>query len=119
MRSEAFTLEALALHFAGAAHGLRGFAGPALRRLLEMAAQLHFPEDAFALHLFLERLQRLIDIVIPNQNLHLAAFSCRVGRPPIGRNKKRLGRVINPEVGSDTTSGVAGKWLSAGGGRTI
>jgi hypothetical protein len=35
-----------------------------------MAAQLHFAKNAFALHLFLERFQRLIDIVVANQNLH-------------------------------------------------
>jgi len=35
-----------------------------------MLPQLHFTEDAFTLHLFLERLERLIDIVVANQYLH-------------------------------------------------
>jgi hypothetical protein len=35
-----------------------------------VTAKFHFTEDAFALHLFLERLQRLIDIIVANQNLH-------------------------------------------------
>jgi hypothetical protein len=35
-----------------------------------MAAQLHFPENAFALHLFLERAQGLVDIVVANDDLH-------------------------------------------------
>ncbi|BDV33629.1 hypothetical protein SS37A_11580 [Methylocystis iwaonis] len=35
-----------------------------------MAAQLHLAEDAFALHLLLQRLQSLIDIVVANENLH-------------------------------------------------
>ena len=34
-----------------------------------MAAQLHFTEDAFTLHLFLESLESLIDVVIANENL--------------------------------------------------
>ncbi len=72
---EAFALQALTLHFAGPAHGFGGFPRPALRRLLKMAAQLHLTEDTFPLHLFLQRLQRLIDIVVTNENLHLAACS--------------------------------------------
>jgi hypothetical protein len=35
-----------------------------------MAAQLHLAENAFALHLFLQRFQSLIDIVVANENLH-------------------------------------------------
>jgi hypothetical protein len=35
-----------------------------------MAAQLHLSEDAFTLHLLLERLERLIDVVVANENLH-------------------------------------------------
>ena len=41
-----------------------------------MATKLHFTEDAFALHLLLQRFERLIDIVVTNQNLHLVAVSC-------------------------------------------
>jgi peptide deformylase len=44
-------------------------------------AQLHLAKDPLALHLLLERLQRLIDIVIPNKNLHLAACSFLLRRP--------------------------------------
>ena len=36
-----------------------------------MAAKLHFAEDAFALHLLLQRLQRLVDIVVPDDDLHV------------------------------------------------
>jgi hypothetical protein len=35
-----------------------------------MAAQLHFAVNAFALELLLERPQRLVDIVVANENLH-------------------------------------------------
>ena len=46
-----------------------------------MAAQLHLAEDTFPLHFLLERLERLIDIVVTNENLHLAAYSCVPLRP--------------------------------------
>ena len=53
-----------------------------------MATQLHLAEDALALHFLLQRLERLIDIVVANQNLHLAAISCFTGAArQSGRNK--------------------------------
>jgi hypothetical protein len=39
-----------------------------------MAAKLHFPENALALHLLLEGLERLIDIVVANDYLHEQTF---------------------------------------------
>ncbi len=68
--SEAFTLKALALHLAGAAHGFGCLARLALGRLFIVATQLHFAEDAFTLHFFLEGLEGLINIVVTNENLH-------------------------------------------------
>ena len=35
-----------------------------------MVAALHLPEEAFALHLLLERLQRLIDVVVADNDLN-------------------------------------------------
>jgi hypothetical protein len=35
-----------------------------------VTAELHLAEDAFALHLFLQRLEGLINIVVSNENLH-------------------------------------------------
>lgn len=35
-----------------------------------MIAALHFAESAFPLHLLFERLQRLVDVVIANENLY-------------------------------------------------
>src|SRR5580693_4471402 len=74
-RSEALALDPLALELAGAANRLSRLTSAALGRLLVVPAQLHLAKDPLALHLLLERLQRLIDIVIPNKNLHLAACS--------------------------------------------
>jgi len=54
-----------------------------------MATQLHFTEDAFALHLLLERLERLVDIVVANENLHLAAYSSRAASPRTIRGAKK------------------------------
>jgi hypothetical protein len=36
-----------------------------------MPAQLHFAENALALHLLLERPESLVDIVVANENLHV------------------------------------------------
>src|SRR5262249_3623230 len=35
-----------------------------------MAARLHLAEDAFALHLLLQHLKGLVDVVVTNENLH-------------------------------------------------
>jgi hypothetical protein len=40
-----------------------------------MPPQLHFAENTLPLHLFFERFERLIDIVISHENLHWVAFS--------------------------------------------
>src|SRR5262249_39784939 len=68
-REQAFALRALALQLAIAADGLRALAGPLLARLLVVASQLHLAEDAFTLHLLFQRLQRLVDIVVANDDL--------------------------------------------------
>jgi hypothetical protein len=38
-----------------------------------MAAQLHLAEDALALHLLLQSLEGLIDVIIADENLHAAS----------------------------------------------
>ena len=69
-RQKAFTLGALAGQFARTAHGFSLLTRLALGRLLEMVAALHLAEKPFALHLLLQRLQRLIDVVIADHDLH-------------------------------------------------
>ncbi len=39
-----------------------------------MAAKLHLAENALALHLLLERLEGLVDVVVANENLHACSF---------------------------------------------
>src|SRR5438552_7341953 len=75
-RLVALAVHPLAHHLAMAAHRLRLLARLALRGLLVVAAQLHLPEDALALHLLLERAQGLVDVVVANQNLHVGRLSC-------------------------------------------
>ena len=40
-----------------------------------MSAQLHLAENALALHLLLQRLEGLVDVVVPDENLHAAYLS--------------------------------------------
>ena len=47
-----------------------------------MAAELHLAEETFALHLFLQRLEGLVDIVVTDENLHAELlFDQPVNRP--------------------------------------
>src|SRR5258708_22597317 len=72
-RQQAFTLQLLAGELAGAAHRFGLFAGFLLGGLFIMAAELHLAENSLALHLLLQRLEGLIDVVIANENLHAAS----------------------------------------------
>jgi hypothetical protein len=40
-----------------------------------MSTKLHFAENALALHLFLERFEGLVDVVVADENLHVVSFS--------------------------------------------
>src|SRR5215212_6338289 len=72
-RQQAFTLQLLAGQLARAAHGLGLFAGLLLGGLFVVSAELHLAENTLALHLLLQRLEGLIDIVIADENLHAAS----------------------------------------------
>jgi hypothetical protein len=67
---DAFALGAFAGQLAGAAHGFGALAGFFLGRLLESLTGFHFPEQAFALHLFLKRAEGLFDIIIADNDLY-------------------------------------------------
>src|SRR5262247_3390339 len=71
-RQQALALHALAGELAGAADRFRLLPGLFFRGLLVMAAKLHLAENPLALHLLLERLEGLIDVIIPDENLHAA-----------------------------------------------
>jgi hypothetical protein len=43
-----------------------------------VTAELHLAEDALTLHLLLQDAKRLINVVVPNQNLHAKSSCCAV-----------------------------------------
>src|SRR5207245_571908 len=73
---QAFTLGALAGELARPAHGFRLLAGALLGRLLVVDVTLHLAERALALHLLLQRLQGLVDVVVADENLDQGSLSC-------------------------------------------
>jgi hypothetical protein len=57
---------------------------------------LHFAERAFALHLLLQRLQGLVDVVVADENLNQGSLSCwsLPARPPqtLGQGRRRANK---------------------------
>lgn len=66
---------AFASQFPRAADGLSLAASLGFGRFLEGGAGFHFTEDALALHLLFQRLQRLIDVVIADHDLNYLKLS--------------------------------------------
>jgi len=79
-RQQAFALGALASQLAGATDSFSLLTGALFRRLFEVHVALHFTEAAFTLHLLFQGLERLIDVVVANENLNQGYLS--FGRPP-------------------------------------
>src|SRR5262245_57126717 len=73
-RQQPFALHALAGELARAADRFRLLPRLPFRGFFVVAAKLHFAENPLALHLLLQRLEGLIDIVVADENLH-ASFS--------------------------------------------
>jgi hypothetical protein len=59
-----------------------------------MAAELHLAEDALALHLLLQHLEGLLDIVVTNENLHAAFLFDRAVDGPDGQGARATGERI-------------------------
>src|SRR4051812_11688492 len=68
----AVALHPLALELARAADGGCALTGALLAGLLVVTAELHLAIDALTLQLLLERPQRLVDIIVANDDLHKA-----------------------------------------------
>jgi len=68
-RDQAFALGLFPGRLARAPDGFRLLAGLALGRLFIRLAALHLTKNALALHLLLENPERLIDIVVANDDL--------------------------------------------------
>ncbi len=71
LSEEPFALRFLARQLACTANRLGFLARLLLGRLLEVLLELHLAENAFALQLFLQSAERLIDIVVANTDLHV------------------------------------------------
>jgi hypothetical protein len=99
-RQQAFALQLLARELTGATNGFSLLAGLLLRRLFVMSAEFHLAENTLALHLLLERLEGLVNIVVANENLHAASFALAE-------------RVIGLKTGDDRRQ--KGGTLSSGG----
>src|SRR5262249_33966179 len=69
-RQQPLALHALARELARPADGFRLFARLLFGGLFVVAAELHLAENALALHLLLQRLKGLVDVVVANENLH-------------------------------------------------
>ena len=80
-RQQAFALRLLAGELAGAPNGLSLLAHALLGGLFVIVPQLHLAEDALTLHLLLERLESLIDVVVANLNQQavLSSVECHIG----------------------------------------
>ena len=70
----------------GATDRFRFFAGAFFRRLFVMLTKLHLAENAFPLHLLLQRLERLLNVVIAHDDLNDGTLSLVLSKP-LGQNK--------------------------------
>ena len=104
-----FPLRTFPRELARSPNALRSLAGAPLRGLFIGLAELHFTEEPFALHLFLQRAQSLIHIVFTNNNLHLASPRNHPrGSVPIGRPESYA---IRPYVSNCTDPYLRGQPL--------
>jgi hypothetical protein len=69
----------LARNFSSPAHGLALLSRPFLRRLLVRAPTLHLAKNAFALKLFLQSPQGLVDVVFTDENYQSGLLSLLAG----------------------------------------
>jgi len=67
---DAFALGTLASQLAGASDSFSALAGLLLGRFLKRLTRFHFPEQALALHLLLQRAQSLLNVVIADDDLY-------------------------------------------------
>jgi hypothetical protein len=67
-----------------------------------VAAKLHLAEDALALHLLLQRLEGLVDIIVTDENLHACSSRSWVMRlrGGTGVSPRRLAAACSRNAGS-------------------
>ena len=94
---QAFALHALSGQLAGSTDRFGLLARAFFRRLFVMHVALHLAEAAFPLHLLLQRLQRLVDVIVADENLNddpILRISRPHGRETAIREPWRLPRGI-------------------------
>jgi hypothetical protein len=112
-RNQTFAHGFLSGQLARAPDGLAFLPRRLRRRLLIEPPSLHFPKNAFTLHPLFQNSQRLIDVVVANENLQLiVSFSkLRVRRETVtasGRGKARSRR--RPETPTPTSKIAELNW---------
>jgi hypothetical protein len=73
-RQKPFALRLFAGGLARPSYRLALFADALLRRLLVSATRLQLADDPFALHFLLQHAESLIDVIIPDENLHMNPY---------------------------------------------
>ena len=69
-RTRKVALRPFAGEFSSAPHGLGLFSSTFFRGFFVGGAELHLSEDTFALKLFLENLEGLVDVIVSYDNIH-------------------------------------------------
>jgi hypothetical protein len=86
-----------------------------------VAAELHLAENALALHLLLQRLEGLVDIVVANENLQTDIPSLLVVGSGLelssGTNSRNCGRISAGPRAFTRTEGESPRYLGAGSPR--
>src|SRR5215469_10556524 len=91
--SIAFPLEPLTEHLAVPPDRFGLLTGATFGWFFVRPTPLHVPEDALALHLFLEHPQSPIDVVIAHEDLHVRDASLKDCLPPLRQQKTRSRRI--------------------------
>lgn len=73
----AIPLSSLAISLPGSAYSRRVLARTLLGGLFVMPTELHLAVNAFALKLLFQRTERLVDVVVTNDDLHFLASACK------------------------------------------
>ena len=90
-RQQTLPLQLFAGELTGTADGFRLLPYSPFGRFFVMAAELHFAEDALALHLLLQHPKGLVDIVVTYENLHAAFLLDRAIDGPDGQGARPTG----------------------------
>jgi len=93
-RQQTLALHLFAGELAGATDGFRLLPDSLLGGFFVMAAELHLAEDALALHLLLQHLEGLVDIVVADENLHAVFLFDRAVNGPDGQGARATGARI-------------------------